>query len=118
MQSDTQTELVPIDLGEGVVAKVEVIATGREEVGIGSLSFNSVTRTIAQLSRLYADAIQKVRPDKATIKYGLAIGIDQGSLMAALVRGTGNANVEITLEWENPAPGKLPNQSDDQKETN
>lgn len=35
------------------------------------------------------------------MKYGLAIGIEQGSLVAAIVRGTGTANLEITLEWEN-----------------
>lgn len=101
LQSDIQSELVSVDLGDGIIAKVEVIDTGREEVGLSSLSFDSVTKTIAQISQLYATAIQQVRPTKATVKYGIAISIEQGSLMAALVRGTGDANLEITLEWEN-----------------
>jgi hypothetical protein len=44
--------------------------------------------------------LEQVKPTKASVKYGLEIGIEQGSLVAAIVRGTGKANLEISLEWE------------------
>lgn len=95
------TELVPIDLGEGISAKIEVLETGRELVSAQPLSLKHFSETITKLSELYAAAIQKVRPTKATVKYGLALSVEQGSLMAVLVQGSGTANIEITLEWEN-----------------
>jgi hypothetical protein len=99
--SDLQTELIPVDLGDGIIAQVEVIETGREKVSAGTMPFDSVAKAITKISQVVAAPIQVVRPTKATVKYGLAIGIEQGSLVAAIVRGTGTANLEITLEWEN-----------------
>jgi hypothetical protein len=96
-----QTELIPIDLGDGVIAQVEVIETGRQKVGAGALPFDSVAKAITKISQVVSAPIQAVKPTKATVKYGLAIGIEQGGLVAAIVRGTGTANLEITLEWEN-----------------
>ncbi|MBE9062283.1 CU044_2847 family protein [cf. Phormidesmis sp. LEGE 11477] len=95
-----QTELVSVDLGDGITAKVEVLETGREKVGAGLLPLDSVSEAITKISKIVATSIQSVKPKKATVKYGLAIGVEQGSLVAALVRGTGTANLEITLEWE------------------
>lgn len=98
--SELKTELVLIDLGDGVIAQVEVVETGREKVSAGTLPFDSVAKAIAKISQVVAAPIQAARPTKATVKYGLAIGIEQGSLVAAIVRGKGTANLEITLEWE------------------
>lgn len=99
--SNTQTQLLPVDLGDGLIAQVEVIETGREKVSKGTFKFDSISKAITKISQTVAASIQSVSPTKATVKYGLAISIEQGSLMAAIVRGTGEANLEITLEWEN-----------------
>lgn len=100
-ESELTTEFISVDLGEGVIAQVEVIEAGREKVSAGTLPFESVAKAITKLSQVVAAPIQAVKPTKATVKYGLAIGIEQGSLVAAIVRGTGKANLEITLEWQN-----------------
>jgi hypothetical protein len=99
--ADLPTELIPIDLGDGVIAQVEVTEIGREKVKAGILPFDSVGRAIAKISQVIAAPTQAAKPTKATVKYGLAIGIEQGSLVAAIVRGTGTVNLESTLEWEN-----------------
>lgn len=104
--SDLPTELIPVDLGDGVIVQVEVTETGREKVRAGTLPFDSVGRAIAKISQVVAAPIQAAKPTKASVKYGLAIGIEQGSLVAAIVRGTGTANLEITLEWENKPQSK------------
>ena len=107
--SDLQTELIPIDLGDGIIAQVEVLETGRQKVRAGTLPFDSVAIAITKISQMIAKPIQAVSPTKATVKYGLAIGVQQGSLVAAIVRGTGTANLEITLEWDNKPKADKPN---------
>lgn len=100
-EPDLVTERITVDLGDGVIAQVEVVGTGREKVKAGALPFESVSRAIAKMAQIVAAPIQAVKPTKATVKYGVEVGIEQGSLVAAFVRGTGKANLEITLEWEN-----------------
>ena len=104
LDSDVQTQLIPMDLGDGVIAQIEVLETGREKVSAGTLlPFDSVAKAITKISKVVIAPIQAVKPTKATVKYGLAIGIEEGSFVAAIVRGSGTANLEITLEWENKA---------------
>ncbi|MEO1145617.1 MAG: CU044_2847 family protein [Cyanobacteria bacterium J06638_22] len=106
--SDPTVKRVQVDLGDGVIVQmdVEVGSTGLQEVSGGTrLPFTRVLQGMTKVAEVVAGSIQKVKPDKATVKYGLEIGIEEGSLMAAVVRGSGSANFEITLEWEN-TPGK------------
>jgi hypothetical protein len=101
--SDSLSEKIRVDLGDGVQVNVEVdsVDTGLEEVAVGGLPFDSISKAITKISEQVAGAVQKVQPSKVSVKYGLEIGIEQGSLMATIVRGSGTANLEITLEWEN-----------------
>ena len=103
---DSVTERISVDLGDGVTAQIEVVSTGREKVKAGVLSFESVSKAIAKMAQIVAAPIQAVKPTKATVTYGVEVGIEQGSLVAAFVRGTGTANLEITLEWENKGEQK------------
>lgn len=98
---DSITERITVDLGDGVIAQIEVAGTGREKVKAGTLPFESISRAIAKMAQIVAEPIQAAKPTKATVKYGVEVAIEQGSLVAAFVRGTGKANLEITLEWEN-----------------
>ena len=107
LDANLQTELISVDLGDGVIAQVEVFKadTGRRKVSAGDsaevMSFGSVAKAITKISQVIAAPIQMVRPTKAIVKYGLAISIEESGLVAAIVRGSGKANLEITLEWEN-----------------
>ena len=57
---------------------------------------------------MIATPIQKARPQKATVKFGMELAIvprtgyanESGQLTAVIVKGPGKANLEITLEWE------------------
>ena len=93
---------VKVDLGDGVMAFVEVAAV-RGEVATGStLPFDQVLATVCAISNSLNETLRQVRPNKASITYGLELEVENGSLMAAIVRGKGKANFEITLEWERP----------------
>jgi hypothetical protein len=39
-------------------------------------------------------------PSKATVTFGIDVAVEPGQLTAMLVKGGGNATLEITLEWE------------------
>jgi len=97
--SDRSTR-VPVRLEDGTQIYVEVVQTGREDVSLGAKTFEPVAKTIEALAKAMIEPIKKAKPTRASLTFGLEIGIEQGSLMAALVRGTGNATLEITLEWE------------------
>jgi hypothetical protein len=49
---------------------------------------------------MVAAPLKKARPKKATVKFGMEMAIEAGQLTAVIVKGSGKANLEITLEWE------------------
>ena len=108
------TERINIDLGDGVIAQVEVLETGREKASTRGMTFDTISKAVTKISQIVSSSIQAAKPSKAMVKYGIEIGIEQGSLVAALVRGSGTANLEITLEWENkesPQDDQIPQES-------
>ena len=102
--AESRSDTVPVQLPNGSLVKVEVAQTGREDVGFDVNSFKGVTDAIEGVAEAITDSLEKVSPNKASVKFGLEIQIEQGGLVAAIVRGTGKANLEVTLEWEKPTP--------------
>jgi Trypsin-co-occurring domain 1 len=100
MDTEFRTENIPVQLADGSIIKIEVAQTGREDVAFGVKSFASIEKAIERIIQAVSTPIQNAQPDKASVKFGLEIGIDQGSLVAVIVRGTSKASLEITLAWE------------------
>lgn len=98
--SEIRTETVPVELPNGAVVKVEVSNTGREDVSFDPKQFQPVADAIEGVVQMIAEPIQKVKPKKATVKFGMELAIEAGQLTAIIVKGSGKANLEITLEWE------------------
>jgi hypothetical protein len=101
--AESRSETVPVQLPNGAIVKVEVTNTGQEDVGFDTKQFQPVADAIEGVVQMIAAPIQKVRPKKATVKFGMELAIEAGQLTAVIVKGSGKANLEITLEWE---PGK------------
>jgi hypothetical protein len=98
--SESHIDTVPVELPNGAIVKVEVARIGREDVGFEAKSFKGVTESIEGVAEAIAGCLEKISPSKASVKFGLEIQVEQGSLVAAIIKGTGKANLEITLEWE------------------
>lgn len=98
--AESHREIVPIQLPNGASVKVEVTNTGREDVGFDLKQFQPVADAIEGVVQMISAPIQKVRPKKATVKFGMELAIESGQLTAIIVKGSGKANLEITLEWE------------------
>ncbi len=98
--AEPRSETVPVQLPNGAIVKVEVSKSGREDVSFDPKQFQPVADAIEGVVQMIAAPIQKVRPKKATVKFGMELAIESGQLTAIIVKGSGKANLEITLEWE------------------
>ncbi len=97
---EKQTELVPVKLEDGTIIKIEAVPLGGEEdVAFDELPFDEVAGAIESIAKAVLPPLKKVKPKKATIELGVAIGLEAGQLTTLLVKGTGEANLKITLEW-------------------
>lgn len=98
--AESRSNTVPVQLPNGAVVKVEVASTGREDVGFDVKQFQPVADAIEGIVQMIAVPIQKVKPKKASVKFGMELAIESGQLTAVIVKGSGKGNLEILLEWE------------------
>ncbi|HVB75560.1 MAG TPA: CU044_2847 family protein [Ktedonobacteraceae bacterium] len=97
---ESKTEVVKAQLDGGFSINIEATSLGGEErVAAGIPSFKDVTDTVEGLAKAMVMTLKKVKPRSASVEFGVQIGIESGKLTALLVKGTGNANLKITLEW-------------------
>jgi hypothetical protein len=98
--SPTETQIIPVALGSGMVIQVEAIGPGEEDIMAELPSFAGVTDAIEEIACAVEATLAKVKPKKAKIELGIDVGIESGHLTALIVKGTGQATIKITLEWE------------------
>jgi hypothetical protein len=101
IESRTKSEIITTQLPNG--AKVLVQATvvgGREQVVSGIHSFQDVNDAIEGIAESVIAIWEKVKPNKASVEFGVQIGFESGKLTAMLVKGSGSADLKVTMEWE------------------
>jgi Trypsin-co-occurring domain 1 len=95
--------VVKVNLGaERPVVFVEAHNVDPEQpIGIGkAFSFNGLAESIEAIAERMTAALDKVRPDRASVEFGVDVGVEAGALTALIVKGTGTATIKVTLEWE------------------
>lgn len=99
-----RTENVKTKLANGTIIQIEATSLGgsAKVANIGLPSFSTVTDAIEGIAESVVSTLQKVKPRAASVEFGLEIGLESGQLTALLVKGTGTANLKITLEWGEP----------------
>jgi Trypsin-co-occurring domain 1 len=96
---EDRSKNVPVQLPNGSIIKVEATASGREDVSFSAKEFQPIADAIEGIIQMIATPIQKAQPKKATVKFGMEIAVESGQLTAIILKGSGKANLEITLEW-------------------
>ena len=99
----TQTQIVSVQLADGTTVKIKASVLGgyQDVVAFDKIfSFEDVANTIGSVAGSIMAILRKAQPDKASVEFGVELGIESGALTAFLVQGTGTANLHITLEWE------------------
>lgn len=98
---DTRTEIQTVELEDGTTFLVQARALGGEEdVGIGDvLKFETVNKIVGGIATGLKKTFDTVKPKKATVEFGLELGLESGQLTALLVDDSAKASLKITLEW-------------------
>jgi len=97
------TQLVPVELSDGTRIMVRASIPGGEgDVAAIDriLSIADVTATIEGVSKALNEAIDKVKPSKASVEFGVELAIEAGQLTALVAQGSATTSLKITLEWE------------------
>jgi Trypsin-co-occurring domain 1 len=103
--SDSSNDTVPVQLPNGSIIKFEVTKIGREDVCFDTKQFQPIADMIEGVVQMISAPLQKVKPKKATVKFGMEVAVESGQLTAIIIKGSGKANLEITLEWESSSVG-------------
>jgi hypothetical protein len=100
-ENEETVENIKAELSNGATLHIETVILGGEEqvADLGIPSFTAVTDAIEGIADSLVNTLKKVKPREATVEFGLEIGLESGKLTALLVKGTGTANLKITLQW-------------------
>lgn len=102
--TDERTQWQKIKLAEDDSRQIylEVLDRGgRQEVGIlDSIPFEQVTEILGKIAQSIGDSLERSKPSKATVELGVEFGLENGQFVALIARGSGKANLKISLEWE------------------
>ena len=84
------------------IVQIEVRPTDPEvDVGIEKvLSFQGLADSIEAVTQSMNAVLQRVEPKRASVEFGIDVGVESSGLTALLVKGSGTATLKITLEWE------------------
>jgi hypothetical protein len=95
------TRLVPTILPNGTKILVEAtVVSSEQDVAFVESQFSDIVGALEGIATAVSEAIAKVRPKKASVELGLEVGLESGKITALLVKGTGKANLKVTLGWE------------------
>lgn len=102
----SRPDIVEAKLANGASIYIEATNLGGEaNVARTIPSFEGVTNAVAGIATSLKETLQQVQFRKASLEFGLEVGIESGQLTALLVKGTGTANLKITVEWGEQSNG-------------
>ena len=102
--SDAATHIVTANLPGGGSIALEVISLqapdSEQRVSNVPHEFKDLTDSLQGMSSAIYEAIKAIAPKKATVEFGIEVAVESGKLTALWVKGSGKANLKLTLEWE------------------
>ena len=101
-----RADIVEAKLANGALIHIEATNLGGETDVVRTIpSFEGVTDAVAGIAASLKETLQQVQFRRASLEFGLEVGIESGQLTALLVKGTGTANLKITVEWGGQSDG-------------
>ena len=93
-------EIIPVQLDDGTIVKLEVVRLSSEEdVAFELVKFDDITKLVKKMVDGVVNPLRQISPQKIQVELGISIGIESGQLTALLTQGSGSANFKIALEW-------------------
>jgi hypothetical protein len=98
---EPKTQLVTVSLPNGQSAQIEAsVIDSLEGPGFEPRKCDGVIGGIEGIALAVQAALAKVKPARTSVELGLEIGLEAGQLTALLVKGSGKANLKVTLHWD------------------
>lgn len=96
-----ENTVIPLELDDDTIIHLEVLDMGGErDVAFENISFGNVKKQIQRLSTEILESVKSIKPQKASIEFGIGFTLKSGELTSLIVSGEGNSSIKITLEWE------------------
>jgi hypothetical protein len=103
MSDDDVTEVEVVLDGVRFYVEARQDSAEREVGSKLAEGLGSAMDAIKTLSSHVADAVQAIEPDHFSVELGFEFKLEQGVLVAMLVRGSTKANITVTLDWHRKA---------------
>lgn len=94
-----RTRVIKAELEDGTTIDIQSSVRGEEDVAATVFPFRDVTDKIESIAEAVIETLKKVKPQSASVEFGIEMAVESGQLTALLVKGTGTANLKITLQW-------------------
>jgi hypothetical protein len=103
-QPDSQhITTIPED-GAPFAIQVATLTANEKDIVSEPLPFKEVTDSIESIARAVLKTLERVKPSKAVVEFGIEIAASEGKLITVVVKGDAKANLKITLEWGEELP--------------
>jgi|SRR5215211_1116166 len=87
------------------VHAVDGVDLGPRDVGFKEqLSLEGITETLQAVGAAVLLALDHVRPEQASVEFGLDLAVKSGRLTGLLVEGDAAATLRVTLKWTRREP--------------
>ena len=103
MQTE-RTKPITVKLDDQTTIQFETtISRGEQDISDKKIEmeYKDFSKSVEKIASQTIEPLKKLKAKKITLKMGLALGLESGGLTAMIVKGTGKANMEVTIEWEN-----------------
>lgn len=97
--ANNRTRVIKAELEDGTTIDIQSSVRGEEDVALTVFPFRDVTDKIEGIAEAVIETLKKVKPQSASVEFGIEMAVESGQLTALLVKGTGSANLKITLQW-------------------
>ncbi|WP_155297178.1 CU044_2847 family protein [Spirosoma aerolatum] len=98
-----ETQNIPLKLDNGTLIYVEVESQNIEEnVGlVTDYKFSDITDKIEGIAKAIVGSFEKVRPQKATVEFGINISLEASGITTLIAKGNANSTIRVIFEWNN-----------------
>lgn len=96
-------EKIPVQLSDNTICFFEVEpASGRQAVSAEDKVFNfsSIRSQVQKVSEEFIAVFNQLNVKKTSLEFGIELSVESGQLTSIIVKGSGKANLKVTLEWE------------------
>ncbi|WP_405603249.1 hypothetical protein OG741_30795 [Streptomyces sp. NBC_01410] len=71
-----------------------------EEIGLLSFNLDEVTEALGTFAQGVTGALRRAKPHRLTVEFGCQVGVETSGLVALITKGSVDANLTVTMEWD------------------